>query len=162
MKDDYKDTFIYALRQGEYQILDGDNVKCMLDIGEGEFRWRNVRIAGVDAPETRLLAQRKVGEMVKTIVTQWLYFHKDNETLRMRVHSIKWDKYAGRIIGEIYFITPEGDKLPSLNHFLLQHELVKPYGGEKKPAWTEEQLDDIAARCKALLVDGGEALRPQL
>lgn len=57
------------------------------------------------------------------------------------------DKY-GRSLGVIK--NPNNDT--SLNGYLLNQKIVRPYDGKRKGIWTEQELCNISSLCKAILM----------
>lgn len=87
-----------------------------------------VRIYGVDTPEKTYRAQcdaealrgEQATEFTKNVVA---------ESKRQEVIYREWDKYGGRVLGEIVL---DGQSLRSM---LLTNDLAYEYHGEKKKSW---------------------------
>jgi endonuclease YncB( thermonuclease family) len=114
-------------------IYDGDTVKVIVLFGEVPF-FISLRILGVDAPEIRKAKDKlpeesvagiKVREHVKSLFP----------TNIAKVTFRDWDKYGGRILGDIY--TPDGI---SIAEHLIAEGWVRRYNGEKKKEWTLQEL----------------------
>ncbi|MFB3077030.1 MAG: hypothetical protein ACE1Y4_03395 [Lysobacterales bacterium] len=138
---------------------DGDTVKVIEDLGHNQYRHISVRIIGVDCPETRLLAQRKAGEAVASLVHEWLCKapNKGNGCV-LYARSDLPGKYSRRCIGDILWCHapgPDGIKpaVGGLAEWLLYHELGKPYQGGAR-SWTYVELNNILNRAKAMTDHG--------
>lgn len=122
--------YVYVLQS--FEVHDADTVNAVLDLGFDLTFKTSVRVNGIDAPELNTQAGKKVTEIVKLAM----------QTLRDRkapifVVSQDWDKYGGRIVGDILF----GENHASLAVRLLSLKLVQPFTGKvKKAAWTQAQL----------------------
>lgn len=115
---------------------DGDTLNVVLDRGERDYSERNVRLVGLDTPETHTknLTEKKCGLKVKDIVQKWLAAHPN-----CVFHACQWkeqEKY-GRFLGDFV------DGKESLCKFLLINKLARPYNGEAKVEWTPEQFQLI-------------------
>ena len=116
-------------------VYDGDTVTCIFLHGKKVPMKINVRIRGIDAPEMKSKnpLETKAAMVVKHIVSSMI---KDE---MVKLVIIKWDKYGGRIVGDIYYKN-KGNEC-SLSDFLLGAGLVKPYDGtKKKEPWENKEL----------------------
>jgi len=112
------------------KVVDGDTVDVIIDLGFGLTKKERVRIAGIDAPEsrTRDLYEKKLGLEAK----YWLKEHIeycDNAIIRTE----KEGKY-GRILGWLY--TDEFSI--SLNEVMVEKGYAWTYTGSKKDKNFEE------------------------
>ena len=132
------------------RVLDGDTVEAVIALPIGEALpgtgccgpvafvcWR-VRLQGIDAPELHPARtspfrdlEKTAAERVKAILAGRL----ENQRVVLTLH--RWDKFGGRVIGDI--IHDHQD----ISSWLLELEYVRPYMGDRKPPWTEEQLNLI-------------------
>jgi len=113
------------------KVVDGDTVDVIIDLGFGLTKKERVRIAGIDAPEsrTRDLYEKKLGLEAK----YWLKEHIeycDNAIIRTE----KEGKY-GRILGWLY--TDEFSI--SLNEGMVEKGYAWEYDGGKK----EKSFDEL-------------------
>ena len=128
----------------------------------------SLRLSGLNAPETRTrrLLEKQAGLLVKKIVAGWV---EERKHLPSYATSESKPKYAGRIIGQ-FFSTPESispeeaeitglptsllispwPAMESLNTFLLQLQIVKPYTGGKRE-FSDEELQAIITKCNGFL-----------
>ena len=163
---------IYSFPVHYWEIKDGDTINLLLDLGFDTTHWVSSRLMGLDAPETRYLYQRATGTLVKNVALKWLLEAEAKHSLLQRSDPDGWpkrypewdkpfesrsrlrynstqtekDKY-GRSLGII--IDPDHDI--SLNRYLLNQGIARPYDGGRKGVWTEKELNGINARCKAIL-----------
>jgi len=119
----------------ETRVLDGDTIEVRVDLGFKMTFTINVRLMGVNAPETKGV-EKPAGLLVKQYVQNWFDTNKD-----ILVHSIQLDKYADRIDGD--FVV--GGK--TLTQALVAANLVTtvtPDGTVTK--FTPDQLNSIIKR----------------
>lgn len=119
----------------ETRVMDGDTIEVRVDLGFKMTFTINVRLMGVNAPETKGV-EKPAGLLVKQYVQNWFDTNKD-----ILVHSIQLDKYADRIDGD--FVV--GDK--TLTQALVAANLVTtvtPDGTVTK--FTPDQLTSIVKR----------------
>jgi len=135
------DTIPEVPNQGEntstyvYKVVDGDTIKVLYTYGSKEHKI-SIRVNGVDTPETRRSRdlEEKAGRVVGKIVADKL--HKRFITVKF----LKWDKYGGRMVGDVYM--PGGNV--TLCDYLISNKLGHPYSGKtKKDSWTDEELNYI-------------------
>ena len=120
-------TIVYV-----YEVIDGDTIKVLYHSGS-EVHKIDVRVKGIDTPETRRARdlEKKAGSVVGKIVSD-----KIHDRL-IGVKFIKWGKYGGRMVGDVYL--PSGKT--TLSEYLLENKLAHPYTGKtKKKSWTDEEL----------------------
>lgn len=124
---------------------------------------RSLRLRGLDAPEVKNYKsnangplEKQAGEMVRDVVTMLV----DNRPCRLQAYG---NEKFGRMLCEVYplglddiFAYPSQDNsgqfLGSLNEWLLQQKLVKPFDGKnKRPPWTDRELQLIIRRSQQIL-----------
>jgi len=113
------------------RVVDADTVEVAarwLPIELGKTM--RIRIDGVDAPESggraSCAAEAQLALEAKQFVQAAIASSK-----RQRVTVRAWDKYGGRILGDIIL-----DGI-SLSQLLLDHKYAKPYAGGKKSTWCD-------------------------
>lgn len=112
-----------------YKVADGDTVEfnapwLLPELGNHI----SVRIFGIDTPEKTAYAKcpterafgLKASEYTKKLI-------KEAKVIEVSVKG--FDKYGGRILGNIYV---DGK---SIGDLLISNGLAKPYSGNKKPDW---------------------------
>ncbi|MAG27714.1 hypothetical protein CMI47_19455 [Candidatus Pacearchaeota archaeon] len=100
------------------RIVDGDTLDAMIDIGFDVWVKKRIRLAGINAPEsrTRDLEEKKLGLKAKSRLAEVL--DEANNEFRIISHGV--GKY-GRCLGEIFI----GDV--SVNSQLLEEGIVRKY-----------------------------------
>jgi len=127
--------YTYYVDNTKVTIVDGDTVKAQLDLGFDLRYNADVRIMGVDTPETRLIAQRAAGNKAKAFVARWF-----SDNTRKTCRSFAWDKYGGRMLGDFYDTNGA-----SLSDAIIKAGYGRPYNGDKKAPWTAAELAAIEA-----------------
>lgn len=142
---------IYDFNVLTWEVIDGDTVKCLLDLGIGVRMDIRVRLEGTNAPEvTTSSTERDAGRAVLNFVHVWFEMARAQKCT-VAVLSTKWDKYGGRIIGDFMVSVPSGPSI-SLAKTLLSLGFAKPYSGSgTKPGFTP-------AECEALVVRAGQEM----
>lgn len=125
-----------------YDVIDGDSVWCNLDMGFDMVKRVNVRIDGVNAPESRGW-QKHAGIPVALALRHHL---EQTPPGQLYCTSHSWGKYARRTIGDIHSLM----LFESASEFLLSNRYAKPYDGGPR-SYTQEEIDDIRERVHALL-----------
>lgn len=121
-----------------FDVLDGDTVAVVLDQGFACTISQSCRLYGIDTPEH----STEAGQWVAKVLEERL---KACPEKSLTCESIAQDKFSGRFVGILRVVDE------SINDWLLENELGKPYLGKKKELWTEEELDAIVLRCKDLV-----------
>ena len=88
--------FTYKVKEVT-KIVDGDTVDVIIDLGFGLTKKERVRVAGIDAPETRTrdLSEKALGLEAKEFIREKL------DTDNIIIRTEKEGKY-GRILGWLY------------------------------------------------------------
>ena len=125
------------------RILDGDSIMVSLDRGWSDTKFANLRLYGINAPETRTKkkCEKEAGLLVKEVVEVWYNYYWENG-YDFVVTSLEKGKYYGRFIGEFFAV--KDDRMFSLVAFLLYYDLVDHYDGGKRASFSAE-------RCKAII-----------
>jgi micrococcal nuclease len=117
-------------------VVDGDTVDLMIDLGFNIHHKIRVRLYGVNTPESRTkdLKEKELGLKAKQFTKDWLTSHK-----WVYVNTIpdKNDKY-GRILAKIY----SSDDIAAtttacLNTDIIQAGFAREYFGVGDKTWTE-------------------------
>jgi endonuclease YncB( thermonuclease family) len=113
------------------RVIDGDTVEIAVDfLPEPLPPKLSIRVMGIDTPEKAPRAQcdaeaalaKKASAFTKNAVAN---------ALEVDVVILKWDKYGGRVLGEVYL------DHQSLAESLISAGLARPYKGEAKSSWCE-------------------------
>lgn len=111
------------------RVIDGDTVEVEALFLPKELKQvLHLRVFGVDTPEKGKLAkcdlERNRSLEAKDFVQQQISLSKS-----YKVIFYKWDKYGGRVLGDIIL---DGKKL---SHILLENNYAVEYDGGKKKGW---------------------------
>lgn len=112
----------------EARVKDGDTIALTMDLGFDVLFRQDLRVYGVDTPEK----STPEGKMVIQVAEKWIRSRKE---LSVTYH--KADKFGGRFNGDLY---GDGEDFKT---FLIQLEVGRPYYGEKKEEWTNEQIEKV-------------------
>jgi micrococcal nuclease len=113
------------------RIIDGDTVEIAVDFLPSPLPPKlSIRVIGIDTPEKSPRAQcdaeaalaKKASAFTKNAVAN---------ALEVEVKILKWDKYGGRVLGEVYL------DHQSLAQSLISAGLARPYKGDAKQSWCE-------------------------
>lgn len=117
-------------------IYDGDTVTVIFMHGDQVPFKIKIRVNGVDTPEIRS-AKSELEKVKALFIRDQLRDLLLNHIVKLTI--VKWDKYGGRIVGDVYL--PDNTLV---SDYLLKHSYAKPYDGKtKKEGWTIEQLNKI-------------------
>jgi micrococcal nuclease len=121
--------YTYTIREVT-RVVDGDTIDVVMDLGFGGRKKERVRIAAIDAPEsrTRDLHEKKLGLEAKA----WLKAHLENCN-SIIIKTEKEGKY-GRILGWLY--TEEFST--SINEVMVEKGYAWVYDGGSKEKDYEE------------------------
>lgn len=109
---------MYKYQAEVYNVVDGDTVDVMVDLGFKMYTKERIRLAGIDTPERGQPGYTEAAERLKQLLlgqSVWLKTTK----------ASKW----GYFLGEIF---PLGDTVTSVNQIMLSEGLAKPYDGGTK------------------------------
>lgn len=110
------------------KVVDGDTVDVIIDLGFDVFLEKRVRMAGVNAPESRT---RNLEEKAKGLKTKAWLIEKFNTDKQIIIETSLDNQYGkfGRVLGTFYV----GDSLMSVNLEMLSEGLARPYMIEDFP-----------------------------
>lgn len=114
-------------------VHDGDTVKVIVLYGEVPFKI-SIRILGVDTPEITK-GHGRLPEEHEAAVKARDYLRKILSTPLIKVKFHDWDKFGGRVLGEVF--TSGGESVTSI---LIEGGWAREYNGEKKREWTLSEL----------------------
>lgn len=107
-------------------VIDGDTIDCDIDLGFDVCLTQRIRLAGIDAPEsrTRDLVEKKYGLEAKTYLENKL--NTFSGQLIIRTEKISSTEKYGRILGWIFL----GDENSlSVNQMMLNEGYAWVYNG---------------------------------
>lgn len=121
-----------------YDVHDGDTVHFLADVNGTIFKLL-LRVRGIDTPEIHgAVAEKKAGALAKKRLTELVGAGQRRLT---KIIIRDWDKYGGRVLGDIYL-----DDGRSVAEVMLNEGFARPYSGEKKAPWSATQLAFIESR----------------
>jgi micrococcal nuclease len=111
------------------RVIDGDTVEIQVDFLPKELGNKlHIRIWGVDTPEKGWRAQSQHEQDMGNKATDYTRNLVQNAK-DIKVSIITWDKYGGRVLGDLII---DGQ---SLRKLLLQNGYAREYYGAKKESW---------------------------
>lgn len=125
-------TWLHA--QGPYdwavtRAIDGDTVEVQVDFLPSELGNKlHVRIWGVDTPEKGFRAHSEHENEMGLKASEYTK-HLIENAKQLKVEIKAWDKYGGRVLGDIVI---DGK---SLRQLLLDNGYAREYYGDKKQSW---------------------------
>jgi micrococcal nuclease len=116
----------YYVRKVE-NVVDGDTIDVLIDLGFDILFQSRVRLAGIDTPEsrTRDLAEKALGLESKEYLKKYL---KDAKSVIIKTEKMNSSEKYGRILGWIYI---NGDT-ESLNDKMINDGYAWGYMGDTK------------------------------
>ena len=113
------------------RVIDGDTVEIAVDFLPSPLPPKlSIRVMGIDTPEKAPRAQCDAEAVLARKATAFTKSAVAN-ALEIDVVILKWDKYGGRVLGEVYL------DHQSLAESLISAGLARPYKGEAKSSWCE-------------------------
>ena len=113
------------------RVIDGDTVEIAVDFLPSPLPPKlSIRVMGIDTPEKAPRAQCDVEAALAKKASAFTKNAVAN-ALEVDVVILKWDKYGGRVLGEVYL------DHQSLAESLISAGLARPYKGEAKSSWCE-------------------------
>jgi len=110
-------------------VYDGDTIYSELCALPPPLKNLSIRISGIDTPEIRTtcLSEKTLGLAAKKYLEELLSINPE-----VVVKNVDWDKYGGRIDGEVFLIdgTNVGQKM-------IDSGLARPYTGGPRLTWCE-------------------------
>jgi micrococcal nuclease len=116
----------YYVRKVE-NVVDGDTIDVLIDLGFDILFQSRVRLAGIDTPESRTkdLAEKALGLESKEYLKKAL---KDAKSVVIKTEKMDSSEKYGRILGWVYI---NGDTV-SLNDMMINHGYAWGYLGDTK------------------------------
>lgn len=111
-------------------VLDGDSIRISAPfLPHPLSNTLILRLRGVDAPEMGWRAgcteESEFAVLASNGSKRWI------RQRSMRIELTQWDKYGGRVLGDVIDINTS----ERLTDWLLTEGLVLPYNGRKRPNW---------------------------
>jgi micrococcal nuclease len=108
-------------------VVDGDTIDVLIDLGFDILFASRVRLAGIDTPEsrTRDLAEKKLGLESKEYLKKYL---KDAKSVVIKTEKMNSTEKFGRILGWLYI----NEDTVSVNDTMINHGYAWAYMGDTK------------------------------
>jgi len=129
---------MYEYRARVTRIVDGDTIKCDIDLGFDLFLSnQTVRLYGIDAPESRTRDQEEkfYGNLAKQYLKDYC---PKGSWITLKTHLDKKGKF-GRILGELIV------NRVSINELMIQENYAVEYHGQSKLEIDKEHLINRSA-----------------
>ena len=111
------------------RVIDGDTVAFKADFLPDPLKKElSIRVYGVDTPEKGHRAKCEKENQMGQEATKFT-FNLIKNAKNTRVVLVDWDKYGGRVLGDILI----DDR--SLRNLLIEKGYARPYFGEAKQSW---------------------------
>ena len=117
-------------------VIDGDTIDLMIDLGFSIHHKIRVRLYGVNTPESRTkdLAEKEMGLKAKSFTKDWLTNH---QWVFVNTIPDKNDKY-GRVLARIYSSDEiDNPSTACLNKDIIQSGYAREYYGVGDKTWSE-------------------------
>ena len=124
---------MFFYRAKVVNVIDGDTLDLMIDLGFNVHHSIRVRLDGVNTPESRTkdLREKELGLKAKAFSTDWTTRHS---TVFVQTVKDKKEKF-GRILARVY---SDENKTACLNDDLIDSGNARAYNGEKRNGWFGE------------------------
>jgi micrococcal nuclease len=121
-----KIMYEYYVRKVE-NVVDGDTIDVLIDLGFDILFQSRVRLAGIDTPESRTkdLAEKALGLEAKEYLKKHI---KDAKTVVIKTEKMDSSEKYGRILGWVYI---NGETV-SLNDMMINDGYAWGYLGDTK------------------------------
>lgn len=120
----------YNIKKGSIVVVDGDTIRCVLDLGFSILHKATIRLAGINCPETRTrnLVEKELGKKAKARLKELV---KGRE---IELHCEKEKGKFGRVIGILWAKDSEYMKT-NLNQQMIKEGHAREYTGGKRLPW---------------------------
>jgi micrococcal nuclease len=125
------EMFFYRARV--LDVIDGDTLDLMIDLGFNVHHQIRVRLNGVNTPESRTadIREKELGLKAKDFTKDWTIRHP---VVFVSTVKEKKEKF-GRILAVVY---SDSNKTACLNDDLIDSGNARAYHGEKRNGWFGE------------------------
>jgi micrococcal nuclease len=121
---------LFFYRAEVVNVIDGDTLDLLVDLGFNIHHSIRVRLNGVNTPESRTsdIKEKELGLKAKDFTKDWTVRHP---VVYVSTTKDKKEKF-GRILAEVY---SDPDKTACLNEDLIGSGYARAYNGEKRNGW---------------------------
>ena len=127
---------MYEYRCKITKVVDGDTVKCDIDLGFGIWQHNEtVRLRGIDTPESRTSddVEKKYGLLSKKKLIEQI---EKSEVIKIVTTRDEKGKF-GRILGTLV-----ADNDDNINAYMIRHNYAVHYQGQNKDDVQKEHLSN--------------------
>ena len=118
---------MYEYKVRVVEVIDGDTIDAVIDLGFDIFTNKRLRLAGIDCPESRTtdLREKKLGTEAKVYLRELL-----GNATNVVVKTMATDTYEkyGRVLGRVYI----GSSPISVNEMMISKGYAWSYDGGAK------------------------------
>ena len=118
---------MYEYKVKVVEVIDGDTIDAVIDLGFDIFTNKRIRLAGIDCPESRTtdLHEKKLGTEAKVYLRELL-----GNATNVVVKTMATDTYEkyGRVLGRVYI----GSSPISVNEMMISKGYAWSYDGGAK------------------------------
>lgn len=118
---------MYEYKVRVVEVIDGDTIDAVIDLGFDIFTNKRIRLAGIDCPESRTtdLHEKKLGTEAKVYLRELL-----GNATNVVVKTMATDTYEkyGRVLGRVYI----GSSPISVNEMMISKGYAWSYDGGAK------------------------------
>ena len=120
----------YKIKRGSITVVDGDTIKCVLDLGFSIMHKATIRLAGINCPETRTrnLVEKELGKKAKARLKELL---KGQD---VELHCEKEKGKFGLVIG-VLWVCDSPTVTRDLNKQMVSEGHAREYTGGKRLPW---------------------------
>ena len=126
------------------RVVDGDTVDAMIDLGFGVHVKKRIRLAGINAPESR--TRDKQEKILGLAAKDRLVAMMESADNKFELESQELGKY-GRVLGKLHIDKLDGKDLITktcVNDCLVKEGYATEYdGGKRVKAKIEEEKQDL-------------------
>lgn len=135
---DFASVLPGPIRAEVLRVIDGDTIEVRAAVWVGQSVTTKVRLAAVDAPELSAICpeERDKAVAARAFVEQWLDDTADGLPVRVRLRTVRYGKYAGRVVADVEAGDESGG---DLGQALLSAGHARAYGGGGRKGWCGER-----------------------
>ena len=123
------------------KVIDADTIKLRLELYPGLFKEINLRITGIDAPESRRGVKNGVritqcevtNGRAATIIARKIL--ENSKTLTVKNIDPSKTKYAGHVNGELWFAQQPDQATVNYGRYIINLGLAVAYTGGVRAPW---------------------------